>query len=211
MKKIILISSGILIIAAINAVLLFSLQEQGKKDMIREKINGLENTYDNSVFRAFYSLPELRPFSIIQLDETYKMYDQEWISPEKYVSKLNENSKDKLKDRVASMLSERNEIETPAILEKLEAWCKADKQLYILHEYMGFEKVFLVNAMRNIELTKNIGIEQNAADKTPESMTGQNVDEAFYDGINRIANLETKSQLGYYSGLFLQLSALAYK
>src|SRR3989339_1145939 len=101
-----------------------------EKDSAEKKqLNELYKKYDKSLFKAIFSLEELRPYAIIQIDKLSDTYKNEWTSPEVMFEMLNKKERDYILNQIAVYLHEcKDQSRSTRIGEKLKYWCIADIQ-----------------------------------------------------------------------------------
>lgn len=208
MKKLYLIAFSI----AVSSLSLFLFNGNADIDNSRNgDLHKIVDKYGESAYRSFYSLEELRPFSIIQLDKTLELYTKDWISPGKYVSILDNSDKKLLRDKITGFLKEKDIEQRTEILNKIKYWCTAEKQFAVIRESMCIYDDAILKAVDNIELTSNLfddgSFLKNEGDMS--GLTSIDKDKIFSKTYNRLAGLEFRSQLYYYSRLFDELNNLA--
>ncbi|ROL61052.1 hypothetical protein D9V86_07710, partial [Bacteroidetes/Chlorobi group bacterium ChocPot_Mid] len=111
----------------LSLVYLLHSEDQQKKESkpttIQTQINAIVKAYGDKAFKAFYSLEELRPFSIVQIDQICDMYSNNWLSPQIIVSKLSNSDKQTLAKNVA---------------EYIESFNDQDKEKYIISRIVNW-------------------------------------------------------------------------
>ena len=171
------------------------------------QIESLSAKYGDKLFKAFYSVDELRPFSIVQIDKILEIYDNSWISPVGIVSKLDAKEKELLLSKVIEYIeSFEDENKRKLMLYKLVSWCKADSQFEFIHHEL---EVYDDNILKAIDLNNDekVAVSTNLenSQKINVELTSQQKDFAYHQALNRISTLSTKEQLKYYGKIYTQL------
>ena len=60
------------------------------------RIQALISKHGDEVYKSFYAIKELRPYSIAQIDTVARLYSNEWIPPEDVIKILSEENKQEL-------------------------------------------------------------------------------------------------------------------
>jgi hypothetical protein len=179
------------------------------KDAVRKELTKVSNTDNDMVYKAFYSLEELRPFSIIQIDKISEIYQNDWISPADIVGKLTAEDKLFLMDRIVDMIENTpSEFSREKLMQKINDWCNSYYQIKYLNNRMEFSMEELVSACSGIDEIKDFVEslkEKRSFDKN--WLNKINKDKAFFAVVNYVSNMNKKSQCQFYSKLYGQLAA----
>jgi hypothetical protein len=201
---------GIFIIVFI----LFARNSSDDKDgSTKKELNELYKQYDEGLLKAFLSIEELRPFSIIQFDKFSDKYKNEWTSPSKMIEKLNKHDRELLINRVADYLDRQGEQKNKSgIINKLKYWCIADEQFNILTEKMCLPDDIVFKALSEVAGTRNI-FTQEKDDKLKDinNLNSLQVEQLYIETMNYISTLSLKEQLRCYGEVYSQLSVLTLK
>lgn len=187
--------------------------EVKSKSEIHKQVEILEAKYGNKLYKAFFSIEELRPFSIVQIDKILESYDNTWISPSVIVLKLDVKEKALLVRRVTEYIeSNEDEGKRKQIILKLLNWCKADSQFEFMNDELGIIKDDIMKVIESSYVDKqaissntiqNIAL-ANETDKEKK-------DFAYYQTLNLISTFTTKEQMKYYGNIYIQLASLENK
>lgn len=199
------------IAALLVALLAMSPRTDGNKtDETESRLETLSREYDDALLRSFYSMDELRPYSIIQLDKTIEMYQNEWISPKEIVAALSEDEKRALLKSVVEYLRSFDSETRKKIFMKTEYWCKAERQLLFLVETMDFEPEHISAAISRLDEGKNI-LSRIAQSGESDSLklSERQKDEYYYKTINFVSGLQKSSQMLFFSKVYERLAFIA--
>jgi hypothetical protein len=179
----------------------------GEKDT-KVRLTLLENEFNGSLLRSFYSLEELRPYSIIQIDKIAEKYvSGAWLSPEETVNILDEKEKRLLLDKIAFWIdSQGDNYKKMRILDKIKYWCVADGEFNLLNSKMGIFDKNILKAINQTSMTKNFIPQLSEQGHCTKEMTDEQIEKAYIDTYNFICNLPLEDQLKYYSEMFEHLS-----
>jgi hypothetical protein len=179
------------------------------KSEVCVQIENLNAKYGDKLFKAFYSVDELRPFSIVQIDKILEIYDNTWISPVGIVSKLDDKEKDLLMKKVIEFIeSFEDENKRKQLVYKLVSWCQADKQFEFINQELG---VFNENILKAIELNNDEKVAVSKNQVVSDELTSQQKDFTYHQALNRISTLSSKEQLKYYGKIYTQLGNMQEK
>lgn len=176
------------------------------------RVERIIGTYGDHAYRAFYSLDELRPFSIIQIDKTIDMYSNKWIEPDRIIAALESEDKVILVKAIDKMICGMKEGKGDLLLEKIENWCKADMHLELIENIYGFDRTHVLGLSAEIQGTDNV-ISQVPPQGPIDvgSMDGLEKNKAYHKMVNYISSLEFSEQMCFFSDLFRKLSVYAAK
>lgn len=181
-------------------------QQDAKKNNVETEIRNLENVFGNSFYKALYSIDELRPYSIIQIDKIAQMYDNNWISPKAIVAKLNHKDKEVLisgiVDYITNLETKKSEKN---ILNKLKAWCVAENQLNLIAKKIGIGRTNVLKIIMNYLPSPT---NSNTGEIIINDKANINEEYYYYATINQLSNLKPKEQYHLFANIF---GALAQK
>ena len=205
-------------IALISLVYLLYSDENASNDVngnVKGQINNLADKFDGRLYKAFYSIDELRPFSIVQIDKVIESYNEDgkWMSPEAIISELNDKDKNKLKDRVIEYIeSFEPGTRRSIILDKLESWCKADAQFDFINNELGIYRDSIIETMHQLNVGRGMISKYYDFKSIPKNeLTNEQKEFAYYQTINLLSNMKFADQLKYYSDMYNQLSNICSK
>ncbi len=184
-----------------------------KESNTKKELNGLYEQYDDGLLKAFLSLNELRPFSIIQFDKFSDKYDNEWTSPTKMAERLNRKDRELLISRVAGYVDRlKDKQKASDILNKLKYWCIADEQFYLLKDKIGLSDDIVFKALSQVAGTSHIFTqEKDNKLKDVSNMNSNQIEHLYIETINYISGLSLNEQLKCYGEVYNQLSVLTMK
>jgi len=157
-------------------------------------------------------LEELRPFSIVQIDQICDMYSSNWLSPNVIISKLNNNDKQTLTKNVAEYIESFNDTDKEKfLLLRIVNWCKADMQFAFINGSLGIFQDNIVQALNNVNKTNQYFLIYDVKADGSTKDTTQQKEFTYYQTLNLISTMKTSDQLKFYGDIFYQLAALAEK
>lgn len=160
-----------------------------------------------SVYHAFFSLKELRPFSIIQFDRTADMYDNVFVTPKKFVSVLTPAELAELKSKIANYIMDFDVNKRAVILYKLGNWTSVDNQFTFIRTTHSISEIRLLESMAKVAETRNIF---DSISKQGEFIIAKinqaERSEAYNNALNNVVSLTNNEQLNYYSKLYKELA-----
>jgi len=170
---------------------------------VEEAIFQLEESFGSTFYKSLYSIDELRPYSIIQLNKTISSYENSWISPDDIVSKINNNDRKVLKNSLLEFLMTlESDIERNMILNKIKYWCISACQLELMINKMEIPKdEVLLYIIPKIPAAVN----SNTGEIVSEN-SNNNTDYYYYTVINQLSKLNLKEQFKLYSDIFSEFS-----
>lgn len=198
MKKIIIIAAALTAILS-AALLLGSIT--GENNDIKSEINLLESEFGDKTFESFYSLPELRAFSIIQLDRTVENYGYSRIVPEAIVSELTPKERLALKKSVIEFIGTSKNHE--AIIDKMKSWCACSNNFDAL---IYGNNIALREVLEVMQAQKNMEHLFTGMGKTGEliisDMNDIDLNIMYHQIINQIAAMDRPEQFMCYASVY---------
>jgi hypothetical protein len=188
-------------------------QDKTEKSVAEIQINSLYEKYGERLFRCFYSIDELRPFSIVQVDKIVEIYDGKWLSPQIILSKLTTDDKLKLKASIIDYINSFSDNNKRMfIIARIISWCKADLQLNFMNQELGIHQDNIIVALNQTNYNRQI-VNKNMDLKTAtlDSLNMISSDYSYYQTLNLISSLSVPDQLKYYGDVFNQLALLSNK
>jgi hypothetical protein len=164
--------------------------------------------YDQALYKSFYSIEELRPYSIIQLDKIADLYQNDWITPDNIVPKLDESDKIFMIDKISELIESRVSTQyRKNILEMIKHWCMNYSQLSFISDKLGIHDHDVFNALFNIDATREI-MRQYVEKKSPveDNFSVEGKSKAYYSAINYISTLDFNEELSYFSEVYKYLA-----
>lgn len=174
-----------------------------------EIINKLNSKYPNSLIISFYSIKELRPFSILKFEKFYSKYEKKWEEPEKFVLNLSKEEKDSLQISMIKYIEDnklilnKNNINRFEILNKIKYWNIAYNSLEkFMFNYDLDLADFLDLLHKNSYLTKELDEFARLGEFDSKMLSESDHNEAYHTVLNKISNSNPKEQLKLYSELY---------
>ena len=177
---------------------------------ITSSVNTIVEKYGDRAYRAFYSIEELRPYCIIQIDKIIEMFDDDWLSPSTIVPMLDKNDKELLKIKVLEYIkSLDNDNKKNVIVLKIISWCKADMQFSFLKEELGIYPENLMQALHNVNIKKQlIAKYYDYKSANTKEMSDEQKDYVYFKTLNILSIMNFKDQMLYYGDVYNQLALL---
>jgi hypothetical protein len=182
-----------------------------KASNIDLQINSLIDKYGERVFHSFYSIEEIRPFSIVQIDKILELYNNTWLSPKIIMEKLNEEDKITLKTNVIGYIeSFSDEKKKEYIILKLTNWCKADMQFSFINKELGVYQENIMTALQSVNIDKKLVFKYyDTKSAVNDKLTADQLDFAYYQTLNLISAMSVPEQLRYYGDLYNHIAELS--
>lgn len=176
---------------------------------VASKLSVVVAENESNIFVAFYSVSEIRPFSIIQFDKTLDIYKPGWVTPESFASLLNNKDKQELQKRIIEYLESMPAEKQNDIIDKIDYWCVNQRQFRLLIEHYDIKESDIIKALNNLKLTSHVvGDILLQGNRDINSMSDMQRNEAINLALNIISSKRLQEQLKYYSKLFHQLSEI---
>ncbi|MFC2130665.1 hypothetical protein ACFLSQ_04465 [Bacteroidota bacterium] len=214
MKKLVVFM--LLWVILLSLVYLLHSEDQSKPDEksdVDVQINTIVEKYKDRAYKAFYSLEELRPYSIVQIDQIVEMYDNTWLSPDMIIKKLSDDDKKYLSKSLAEFIdSFKDSHKEQFIVSRIISWCNADMQFSYLNNEMGIYQDNIIQALHNVNKEKQSTIKYFDY-KTAESevMRNEQKEFAYYQTLNMISTMKNAEQLRFYGDVYHQLAEICKK
>jgi hypothetical protein len=209
MRRIFTPVAAIVIVLAIGFVFNYY-TEANSTPQVETNLRQYADRFGERFYKALFSLPETRPYSIIQFDATSEMYQNEWIPPEKLVGALEESDFDKLIRANAELIATKEEANQVRVIEKLHNWCLCDMQLNYINNWLGFSDRDLLRTARNNPKTRYLFTKFHQHGGFDISgLTELQQNEAYYEIVNTLADFEFDQQMNYWADTYSQLKILA--
>ena len=202
---------SIIMIAAVSVVIYYtSFSSNNKEELLQSQIEQLKEKHGENLFIAYYSIDELRSYSIIQLDKTIEMYNNRWITPEEIVTKLDNEDKATLNDKIIQRLKSFNNGKDQELIQKIQLWCVAKSQFDLISSQMGFNKTELLSVIKGMNFASDVFASINKTGNTEiDDLNHQKQNEVFYSVMNKVADLSFNEQLMFHSNLFAGLNKMS--
>jgi hypothetical protein len=175
---------------------------------VKRSLLEYENTYDQALYKSFYSIEELRPYSIIQLDKIADLYQNEWITPDNIVQRLDDSDKKFMIDKITELIESQETTDRGKnMLEKIKHWCMDYSLLSFINDKLGIEDKDIFNALYRIDATKEV-MGQFVEKKSPveDNFSDEGKCKAYYSAINYISTLDFNAELSYFSEVYKNLA-----
>jgi DNA-binding phage protein len=184
--------------------------EQADSDSYR-MLKEIDARYCGAVYLALYSAPEFKATSIIQLDKTARMYNNEWISPATYADLLNQDEKKTLLRKTGAYLENiKNKDGKLALFAKLKRWCAAQSQMNMLCDKLGVSRQALLKSFDDSPVSEDIIADYKSNQNAGEGeLDEKNYERAYFAVIDRLSEMDSREQFEFYSKLYKNLSCVA--
>lgn len=197
------------VVIAISAVLLYA--QFNSKNEIEKELSLLNANYGDIVYESFYSIPSIKPFSIIQLEKTIEMYDNKWIDPSVIVSMLEDDEKEVLLSSIADLIEESENIEREHILHQIKNWCIAKRQFEFLDHAVGLSEAQILNLLLRLEETKNLADKYDRSGSIEiDQLQDKDQKMTVYTAVDKLSAMNLNQQMSYYSNMYKELSTYAF-
>ncbi|MFH1052293.1 MAG: hypothetical protein V1779_15340 [bacterium] len=184
-------------------------QKAAKPSTINTQINNIVKLYGDRAFKAFYSIEELRPYSIVQIDQICDIYDNNWLSPNTILTKLDNEDKQFLTKSVAEYIGSFNDPDKEKyLLLRIVNWCKADMQFSFINDGLGIYQENIVQALHNVNKVNQNLFDNNIKADGKNEISGQENDYTYYQTLNLISNMKTSDQMKFYGDIYYQLASM---
>ena len=211
MKKVIFVLS-IVALFACGTLFLKSQSAPAKMIDVKTQVESLEKGYGAGLVESFYSLDELRPYAIIQMDKTIDMYENDWIAPSDVYKKLTPKERDLIKTKLIGFISSKPVEEREHLLTKIKSWCIADLQFEFIKSNYNQSEQTMLGIMKNLAGTSEVFETISKSGPCDLAKLSENEkNEAYNKVLNKIAEMKLNDQFKYYSAVFTNLSTLAEK
>ncbi len=179
-------------------------EDISKKEDIERALIMLEADFGNSFYEALYSIDELRPYSIIQIDKIALEYNNAWVSPEYFTSQLNDKDKSILIDNISAFIADmQNEQTEKSVLRKIKSWCISENQLNLIAKKIGIGRTNVLNIIMNFLPAP---INANTGEVISTEKSDNDGAYYFYSTINQLSELSPKEQYQLFSKIFGELA-----
>jgi translation elongation factor EF-G len=178
-------------------------KNQNENDTIQKKVSALANKFGDTFFEAIYSIDNLRPYSIIQIDKIAKTYNNSWISPAAFVTMLNKKDKKILTNKISEFIADFEQKQQNETLNKINSWCIAENLLNIISGKIGIGRTNVLNIIITLLPAP---VNTNTGEIISAEKADNNEEFYYYSTLNQLSNLPLKEQYGLFSKLFGELA-----
>ncbi len=180
------------------------------KDDKQTIISNLEDVYgkDNLIL-AYYSIEELRPYSILQFESTVSKYSKDWVKPFDYTSLLTDKEKSILEQRIIQYIEDSGEEKSDLIMQKIGNY---------LYTYNTVQNISINNnesQLKSIQTLRSLRTTRTAFENIStlgefdkEDFDSIEMNQAKVKAFNIVAGLDDKARYIYFSEFFKQYSQL---
>lgn len=174
-------------------------------------INRLESQYGEETLKlSFYSINELRPYSILQYENTVNKYSNNWVTPVEYLSLLEPEDRESINTRIFSYINDFDMVKQSKMYNKIASYLYTFNVIEKL--LVGSDNKFklkIFKTLRQLDATK-VSFEQfSSKGEFEESDLNSNaLNQAKVKAYNNISDLDEQSRLLYYSEFFKNISKL---
>lgn len=198
------------LVLAMGAIFVQSQSQKSLKDDTKTEILDIEKKFGPMIYLSFYSLEEIRPYAIIQLDKTIEMYENNWIKPSAVVSKLSAKEKDMVKGKIIAFIMSKNDEEKKELVNKLRFWCMANSQMEFLQKTLNQSQNQTLLACNRIPSVGEAFAEYGKTGPIDMQKLDDNAkDELFNKILNNVADMSFPDQMKFYSAVYAKLSDFA--
>jgi hypothetical protein len=211
MKKIIIILSAIAILLCISIFYTKAISEIILGDnSVKSKIDKLTEENQNNIYLAYFSLNELRSFSIIQIDKFSSKYDKKWIDPKTYAGELNNDDKELLRSKIIDYINSYKDLKKQGeILNKLYFWCYNEHHLNSIINTFSINQDTVTSAALNTDFLKSVNVKyMNQSSSEYKKLSNEDYKKAYYDMLELVSSLKPREQFAFYSTFYKELSAM---
>jgi hypothetical protein len=206
MKKAAIIS---LIAIAIVIGLFFALENLSAKKghTITNELVSISEKFESSIFKSFYSIENIRPYSIVHIDKISEIYENKWISPNDIVAMLEKNDKLLLLEMVSDFAMELKPEQRSKYFSSIKSWCISDMQFSFLSKAFDFSNDEIIEAITKTDGT-NMLLKQFSPHSNPKlsKLSAIEKNQLISNAQNIISKLTHKEQMHYYSSLYKNLA-----
>lgn len=182
-----------------------------EKQDIRKNVERIHEEFGDGMFRAFYAMNELRPYSIIQLESTIDLYSNSWISPVELAGRLTAEEKEQLIEAIVEYLAAFDYDERVEIYRKLNLFCVSDKEMELVEYSLG-DKKMIFRALKNSDITKEYFTQfSDRSYLGVDDLSSGQSEKAYYEALNKIATMDDAERFAYLSEFYKNMSQLAGK
>jgi len=173
--------------------------------MVERKLNDLARKHPDSIYAAFYSLPELRSVFVAAVGEDE---NDPWSArpPSGFAKKLEESQKKDLTAKVAAFLGGLDEESRGRTMHAIRSWCDADGLFgYAMEKCSSndrkFEALYFAAATRGV--FDSLGEEKRSRpDLLGEKLTAPERAALYLQALNAVAQMSERGQLAYFHEVF---------
>lgn len=178
---------------------------------IKEFISKLELEYGQEVLHlSFFSIDELRPYSILQNESTVSIYSNNWVTPKELLNSLTLDERKSLNSRIYRYVEDFDTTHLTQIYSKISNY---------LYTYTVFEKLLMdsdnAKKLKIFRTLRQMDITRSAFDHistmgefNSNDLKSNELNQAKVKAYNKIADLDEQSRLSYYSEFFKSVSTL---
>lgn len=182
-------------------------------DADKDILQDLEAIYGQETLQlSFFSIEELRPYTILQFPSTVSKYSNNWVAPYDYLSLLNEKERSELNDKIYSYLQDFDNAKKDKIFTKIVNY---------LYTYSVIERLFkkaddnykvsIYKSLRNMDATRSAFDHiSTLGEFNIASLEKSDFNQAKIKSYNIISDLSEKARLIYYSEFFKDVSEKVY-
>lgn len=178
---------------------------------IKEFISKLELEYGKEVLQlSYFSIDELRPYSILQNEATVSIYSNKWVTPKEFLNSLSADEKNNLNERIYNYVEDFDTTHLSQLYSKISNY---------LYTYTVFEKLLIdsdiakklkiFRTLRQMDITRTAFDHiSTMGDFNINDLKSNELNQAKVKSYNKIADLDEQSRLSYYSEFFKSISTL---
>lgn len=188
-----------------------STNKTSSENEFQEFINKLELQYGEETLKlSFFSINELRPYTILQNESTVSKYSNNWLTPIEYLSLLDNEDRTLLNSRILEYIEDFNQEKKERIYAKIANY---------LYTYSVIEKLIIgsddsyklkiFKTLRQLDITR-IAFEHisTMGEFQISDLNSNELNQAKVKAYNNIADLDEQSRLIYYSEFFKNISKM---
>lgn len=175
-----------------------------------QELHQMKERYGDDIYHAFYSLNDLRPYSIIQFDKTIDAYNNTWIEPDSLIQLLSPDQREALMGKVVYYLNTLPEKDSKSILCKIDNWCIANRQLKFILCTMRIPEEKVLSACMKIDIfNQGLNFISKRDSLSLNNISHKEVNQGLNEITNTLSGLNPTKQLHYYSRIYSELYTIA--
>jgi len=174
-------------------------------DYVNDRIENITEKYKDLAYLGFFSVDDIKPFSILQFEQTVNKYTGDWQKAEHYTELLDKNKLQKLKKELVSFISENEDKDK--IINKLKYWCVSSRQIDVLkNDYEIPTGELLSIFYRNDKTNSAFNILSIGGSFDPSKLTEIQTERLLNSCLNKIAEMSIKEQFEINSYVYSKLA-----
>ena len=210
-RKIIVIAASVFLVIVCLLSAKDTKPTDEKKIQIKKQVSELLKNYNNAFYKSVFSIEELKPYFIMEIDKISELYNNHWLSPATMLEKLNDRDKELVVKKLIDYIYEINDpLKENALLSKINSWCNAQWQFDFFSQKLGFSHEIIINTIYSITVSKPI-VAQYYIQRGPNNinLTPEQIEKAYFETLNMVAGFKFEEQMKYYSDMYNKLGTIS--